>query len=76
MQPAPSTLVIRHPDHPSEQAWWVEISTSVPLSTYYLGPFDSREKARNSRTSHVDGLCQMGARDLVARVKQAQMLPS
>ncbi|MBI4781643.1 MAG: DUF1816 domain-containing protein [Oscillatoriophycideae cyanobacterium NC_groundwater_1537_Pr4_S-0.65um_50_18] len=72
MQHLSSSLVISCPIHPSKQAWWVEVNTSVPLSTYYLGPFESREKARDSRASHVEDLCRKGARDLVALVKQRQ----
>lgn len=57
---------------PSELSWWVEISTSVPLCTYYFGPFDSQKEARDSRSSYVDDLLQEEARDIVALVKQGQ----
>jgi len=33
----------------SKLSWWVEISTSVPHRTYYLGSFDSQQEARLSR---------------------------
>ncbi|MDX2096141.1 MAG: DUF1816 domain-containing protein [Leptolyngbyaceae cyanobacterium bins.59] len=50
-------------------SWWVEINTSVPLCTYYFGPFDNQTEARESRTGYVDDLYQEGARDIVALVK-------
>lgn len=56
----------------SELSWWVEINTSVPLCTYYFGPFDTQEEARNSRTDYVNDLYQEGARDIVALVKHCQ----
>lgn len=59
-------------DCQSELFWWVEINTSTPLCTYYFGPFDSQEEARDSRTGYVDDLCQEGARDIIALVKQCQ----
>lgn len=57
---------------PSGQFWWVEISTAVPLCTYYFGPFDSQKAARDSRTSYVNDLHQEKARGIVALVKQCQ----
>lgn len=67
-----SSLPIASLRHPSEQAWWVEISTAVPLCTYYFGPFDSQKAARDSRTSYVNDLHQEEARGIVALVKQCQ----
>jgi Domain of unknown function (DUF1816) len=58
---------------PSPQLyWWVEISTAVPLCTYYFGPFDSRKEAQDSRSGYVEDLYQEDARGIVARVKQCQ----
>ncbi len=51
-------------------AWWVEIYTSAPQQTYYLGPFNSREEAKVSRSAHVDSLYHQETRDIVALVKQ------
>lgn len=56
----------------SELFWWVEINTSVPLCTYYFGPFDSQEEAQDSRTGYVEDLRREDARDIVAVVKQCQ----
>jgi hypothetical protein len=56
--------------HQAELAWWVEINTSVPLCTYYFGPFDHQAEARDSRTGYVEDLYQEGAKDIVALVKQ------
>ena len=51
-------------------SWWVDIYTSIPLQTYQLGPFKSREEAKVSRGTHVDALYQKEARDIVALIKQ------
>lgn len=56
----------------SQLSWWVEINTSVPLCTYYFGPFDSQAEARDARTGYVDDLYQEEARDIVAIVKYCQ----
>jgi hypothetical protein len=56
----------------SQLGWWVEINTSVPLCTYYFGPFDSQTEARDSRAGYVDDLNQEGARDIVALIKHCQ----
>jgi hypothetical protein len=53
-------------------SWWIEINTSVPLCTYYFGPFDSQAEARDSRTGYVDDLYQEGARDIVTLIKHCQ----
>jgi hypothetical protein len=52
--------------------WWIEINTSVPLCTYYFGPFDSKAEARDSRTGYIDDLCREGARDIVTLIKHCQ----
>jgi hypothetical protein len=52
--------------------WWVEIKTSVPLCTYYFGPFDNHKEARDSRTGYVEDLYQEEARGIIALVKQCQ----
>jgi Domain of unknown function (DUF1816) len=56
----------------AELFWWVEISTSVPLCTYYFGPFESQNEARDSRTGYVEDLSQEEARGIIAVVKQCQ----
>jgi hypothetical protein len=56
----------------SSLSWWVEINTSVPLCTYYFGPFDSQAEARDSRTGYVDDLYHEGVRDVIALVKRCQ----
>jgi hypothetical protein len=55
--------------HHSQLSWWVEINTSVPLCTYYFGPFDNQAEARDSRSGYVSDLYQEGARDIVALIK-------
>jgi Domain of unknown function (DUF1816) len=60
------------PDPKPKQPWWVEVQTSVPRCTYYFGPFDNHEEARESREGYVQDLRQEGARDIVALVKQCQ----
>jgi hypothetical protein len=56
----------------AEICWWVEINTSIPLCTYYFGPFDSQSEAQDSRSGYVEDLCLEGARDIIALVKQCQ----
>jgi hypothetical protein len=58
--------------HQDELFWWVEVNTSVPLCTYYFGPFDSQNEARDSRTGYVEDLCHEEARGIIAVVKQCQ----
>lgn len=52
--------------------WWVEIQTTVPLCTYYFGPFETQQEARDARTGYVEDLHCEGARDIIAVVKQCQ----
>jgi Domain of unknown function (DUF1816) len=52
--------------------WWVEVNTSIPLCTYYFGPFDYPWEARGARAGYVEDLEAEGARDIVALVKQCQ----
>jgi hypothetical protein len=54
---------------PTKTAWWVEINTSAPQKTHYLGLFDSREEAKFSRGAHVESLYRKGS-DIVALIKQ------
>lgn len=56
--------------HQQTLSWWVEIYTSVPQKSYYLGPFNSREEAKISRGAHVEALYHKEARDIVALIKQ------
>jgi hypothetical protein len=80
MQPLPSLVepigkqhtTIVSLDCKSELPWWVEINTSVPLCTYYFGPFDNRKEAQDSRTGYVNDLHQEEARGIVALIKQCQ----
>jgi hypothetical protein len=53
-----------------KQLWWVEVRTSVPLCTYYFGPFNHQHEARVARSGYVEDLREEGARDIVAIVKQ------
>ncbi len=65
-------IAAQYPVDQAEPFWWVEINTSVPLCTYYFGPFDSQDEARDSRTGYVEDLCQEDARGIIAVVKQCQ----
>jgi Domain of unknown function (DUF1816) len=56
--------------HQPTLSWWVEVYTSVPKQTYHLGPFNSREEAKISRSAHVKALDHKVVRDVVALVKQ------
>lgn len=56
--------------HQSTLSWWVEVYTSFPQKTYYLGPFNSQEEAKTSRGAHVEALYNNEARDIVALIKQ------
>jgi hypothetical protein len=64
-----------HPPTADRQAhlpWWVEVETSVPRCTYYFGPFESYDEAKEHRPGYVQDLHEEGARDIVALVKQCQ----
>lgn len=68
----PQPIVVSKPVPKTNLLWWVEINTSVPLCTYYFGPFDSRKDAQDARTGYVEDLYREEARDIVALVKQCQ----
>lgn len=58
--------------HHLGQAYWVEITTSIPQCTYYFGPFFSAQEAQAELGGYVEDLEQEGATGIVAVVKRCK----
>ncbi|MBD2102165.1 DUF1816 domain-containing protein [Leptolyngbya sp. FACHB-261] len=51
-------------------AWWAEVTTSQPPCTYYFGPFDSSDEARDACPGYVEDLRDEGAQGIEVTVKR------
>ena len=60
------------PVYPPARHWWVEIETKTPQCTYYFGPFESAEVARDSLEGYLEDLRLEGARGITFQIKQCQ----
>ncbi|MEB3274057.1 MAG: DUF1816 domain-containing protein [Prochlorothrix sp.] len=58
--------------HRLGQAYWVEITTSVPQCIYYFGPFFSAQEAQAELGGYVEDLEEEGATGIVAVVKRCK----
>jgi hypothetical protein len=50
-------------------AWWIEIITTNPSCTYFFGPFDSVDEAKEHQGGFVEDLTQEGATVLSPQIK-------
>lgn len=60
------------PVYPRPRHWWVEIQTKTPQCTYYFGPFESAEVARDSLEGYLEDLRLERARGITVQIKQCQ----
>ncbi|MEB3228622.1 MAG: DUF1816 domain-containing protein [Synechocystis sp.] len=75
----PQSLAPAHPPlagsrsfHIHEMAWWLRIHTMIPCVTYYFGPFDSREEAKQSYPAYVADLKQEKAIGISGQLQKTQ----
>jgi Domain of unknown function (DUF1816) len=50
--------------------WWVEVTTSEPLCTYYFGPFNTPVEAKTAHSGYVEDLTQEGAQGIKVAIKR------
>lgn len=53
-------------------AWWVEITTVNPSTTYYFGPFTTNQEAELARSLYIETLEHKGSSIQYVRVQQYQ----
>lgn len=54
---------------PKDYAWWVKIDTIKPHCTYYFGPFNSPQEARQAQSGYADDLAHEGAEGIKVQVE-------
>ncbi len=42
----------------NQNSWWIKITTTIPRCTYFFGPFDSSNEAKQERFGYIDDLVQ------------------
>lgn len=52
--------------------WWVEIETTSPHCTYYFGPFDSDQEARDRCPGYLEDLTAEGSHCVNILIKYCQ----
>lgn len=60
---------IESEDRESKLAWWLEIITAIPQTTYYFGPFETAEEAQQSQGGYLEDLQQEDAQEITVQVK-------
>ena len=53
-------------------AWWAEITTNSPRCTYYFGPFQSYDEAKQAYPGYIEDLNSEGAQGIVVVIKRCQ----
>lgn len=53
-------------------AWWAEITTNSPRCTYYFGPFQSYDEAKQAYPGYIEDLNSEGAQEIVVVIKRCQ----
>lgn len=53
-------------------AWWAEITTNKPRCTYYFGPFQSYDEAKQAYPGYIEDLNSEGAQGIVVVIKRCQ----
>lgn len=51
-------------------AWWAEITTTSPRCTYYFGPFQSYDEAKQAYPGYIEDLDGEGAQGIIVVVKR------
>lgn len=52
--------------------WWIKIQTTVPLCTYYFGPFASNEEAQIYQAGYLEDLTMEEAEGIIIDLEQTQ----
>mgnify|MGYP005841336965 CR=1 FL=1 len=65
-------LLIAFPTHEATTPWWVKIVTQTPYCTYYFGPFDSIQEAKQTQSGYVEDLTQEGAKGITVLLSREQ----
>ncbi len=52
--------------------WWVEIKTAEPNCTYYFGPFDNPDEAKDAHSGYVEDLTGEGAQGINVEIKRCK----
>ncbi len=55
-----------------DTAWWAEITTNKPRCTYYFGPFQSYDEAKQAYPGYIEDLNSEGAQGIVVVIKRCQ----
>lgn len=53
-------------------AWWAEVTTNNPRCTYYFGPFQSYDEAKEAYPGYIEDLNSEGAQGIVVVIKRCQ----
>ncbi len=51
---------------------WVEVETESPKSTYYFGPYDSKDEASNNTNGYITDLEKKEAKNISINIKQSR----
>ncbi|MDJ0727012.1 MAG: DUF1816 domain-containing protein [Prochloraceae cyanobacterium] len=52
--------------------WWVEVNTDVPRCTYYFGPFNTSQEAREHQAGYVEDLIEEGSGQITLNIKKCR----
>ena len=50
--------------------WWIKITTDAPLCTYYFGPFETIQEAKDSQSGYWEDLQQEGALGIASEIQR------
>ncbi len=54
------------------QAWWIEVSTTLPKCTYYFGPFADVKEAELAMQGYLEDLESESAQGIQAQIKRCK----
>lgn len=53
-------------------AWWAKITTNKPRCTYYFGPFQNYDEAKQAYPGYIEDLDGEGAQGIVVVIERCQ----
>lgn len=53
-------------------AWWAKITTNNPRCTYYFGPFQTHDEAKQAYPGYIEDLDGEGAQGIVVVIERCQ----
>lgn len=53
-------------------AWWAKITTNNPRCTYYFGPFQTYDEAKQAYPGYIEDLDGEGAQGIVVVIERCQ----